>query len=68
MPKEFILNNNITLKLEEGKTNIYINGCLFQQCKFLLINIPIVEDKSYNEIKSIDDAAETLGTSLEGVV
>ncbi len=66
MPLEFTINNNIKLKLEEDKTNIYINGCLFQQCKFLLINIPIDENKSYNEIRSIDDAAEKLDTSLEG--
>lgn len=65
MPKEFIINNNITLKLEEGKTNIYINNCLFQQCKFLLINIDGY--KSYDEIESIDDAAEMLDTSLEGI-
>lgn len=67
MPKEFIINNNITLKLEGGKTNIYINNCLFQQCKFLLINIPLDNPEIYDPSYSIDDGAETLDTSLEGI-
>ncbi len=37
--KEFIVNNYITLKLENNKTNIYINGKLFRHCKYLFLNI-----------------------------
>ncbi|KKL92407.1 hypothetical protein LCGC14_1885010 [marine sediment metagenome] len=65
MSKEFIINNNIVLKLENGKTNIYIKGNLFRQCKFLLINIPLDNPEINDNIKSIDDAADTLDTSLE---
>ncbi|MFW9973632.1 MAG: hypothetical protein ACFFDF_25860 [Candidatus Odinarchaeota archaeon] len=62
--KEFKINEHLTLKLEEGKTNIYVNGTLFHQCKFLLINTPIKEIDNLNDIKSIDDAAELLDLSL----
>ncbi len=39
--KKFEINEFITLKLEYGKTNIYVKSQLFNQCKFLLLNIPI---------------------------
>ena len=64
--KEFKVNEYITLKLEGGKTNIYISGRLFQQCKFLLLNISVEEVSSFDEIESIDEAAEKLDRSLEG--
>ena len=74
--KEFKVNKFITLKLEEEtiseeedlseiKTNIYVQGELFQQCSFLLINIPIKEISSFESIKSIDEAEKRLDTSLE---
>ena len=37
--KEFKVNEYITLKLERGKTNIYVKDRLFNQCKFILLNI-----------------------------
>ncbi|KKM08312.1 hypothetical protein LCGC14_1725100, partial [marine sediment metagenome] len=39
--KDFVINKYITLKLEDGKTNIYVNGQIFDQCKFLFLNIPV---------------------------
>ncbi len=48
---EFKINNFITLKLEEGRTNIYVLGEEFIQCKYLLMNIPI-QDPSYQEAYS----------------
>lgn len=62
---EFIINEFITLKLEDGKTNIYVLGELFIQCKYLLMNIPIQDIERYDEINSIDEAAEKLDKSLE---
>lgn len=50
---EFKINNFITLKLQDNKTNIYVLGKEFNQRKLLLINIPIKEITSYNEISSI---------------
>ena len=64
--KEFVINEFLTLKLEKGKTNIYIKGDLFYQCKFLLISIPIKETERFDEIDSIDEAADILSWENEG--
>ena len=63
--KEFQVNKFITLKLENGKTEILVQNQKFRQCKFLLINIPIGNIEAYDEIESIDDAADKLDKSLE---
>ncbi|KKN37332.1 hypothetical protein LCGC14_0764480 [marine sediment metagenome] len=62
--RSFKINKYLTLKLEKGKTNIYINGRLFQQCKFLLLNILVEEVNSFDDIESIDEAEERLDRSL----
>lgn len=62
---EFTVNDFITLRLENGKTEIYVLDEEFIQCKFLLMKIPIEEIASLNEIKSIDEAEEKLNSSLE---
>ncbi|MFX1259809.1 MAG: leucine-rich repeat domain-containing protein [Promethearchaeota archaeon] len=64
--QEFKVNEYITLKLENIRTNIYVNGVLFNQCKFLLLNIPIDEISTFDQIESIDEAAEKLDKSMEG--
>ncbi len=62
---EFKVNDLITLKLEGGKTNIYVGGKLFRQCKFLAL-IGNIEDTIYSEeISSIDEAIKNLDRSLE---
>ena len=55
---EFKINKFITLRLENGKTNIYINGDLFNHCKYILVkkNIRNLEDVLLAE--SIDDLAD----------
>ncbi|TFG06158.1 MAG: hypothetical protein EU539_08395 [Promethearchaeota archaeon] len=62
----FKINDYLSLKLENGLTNIYIDEDLFIQCKYLLLNIPQQEIESVNNIKSIDEAAKFLNNSLEG--
>jgi hypothetical protein len=62
---EFRINDFITLKLEDNKTNIYVLGEEFVQCKYLLMNIPIQDIEIYDEINSIDEASERLDTSLD---
>ncbi|MFX0024304.1 MAG: leucine-rich repeat domain-containing protein [Candidatus Hermodarchaeota archaeon] len=64
----FKVNQFITLKLEGNQTNIYVNGNIFSQCKFLLLNIPTDEIDKYDEIQSIDDAIQILDRSMEGGV
>ena len=63
--KEFQINRFLTLKLENKATNIYVLGKLFTQCKFLLLNIPIAKVSEFDDIKSIDEAAERLDHKLE---
>ena len=63
--KVFKVNEYITLKLEGEDTNIYIKGRYFRQCKYLLINIPITQISSFEDIKSIDEAAENLDHTLD---
>ena len=56
---EVQLSRNISLKLEDGRTNIYVDGKRFKQCKSLILNIPITEFDTYNEASSIDDLEQT---------
>lgn len=63
--KEFRINQYITLKLEKNNTVIYVNGERFNQCKFLLLNIPVEKSKDFNEIESVDEAAEKLDRNIE---
>ena len=63
--KEFQVNKFLSLRLEQGETRIYVTDELFIQCKFLLLNIPLAESSPFNEINSIDDAAEILNSDME---
>ncbi len=60
---EFKVNDYITLKLENERINIYVDNKRFRQCRFLLLDIPITEMKSLDEIESIDEALDKLRTS-----
>ncbi|MGV9198944.1 MAG: leucine-rich repeat domain-containing protein [Promethearchaeia archaeon] len=64
--KTFKVNEFLTLKLENRRTNIYVNGKLFTQCKYLLLNIPKDAIPELDFIDSIDEAEEILDGSLEG--
>jgi len=64
--QQFEINKYLKLKLEGERTNIYVKGRIFQQCKYLLLNIPIERIEDYDEIESIDEAAEYLDRSMEG--
>ena len=63
---EYQINKYLKLKLEYGKTNIYVNDQKFRQCKYLLFNIPTQKIEQYDEIESIDEAAEKLSGRMEG--
>ena len=64
--KEFRINEYLILRLENGSTRIYVDGVFFNQCKYLLLNIPVEEIHKTDEIDSIDKAAELLGWTEEG--
>ena len=55
---EFKINDLFSVKFRFPATEIYINGKYFMQCKRLVLNIHRSEIKRYNEINSIDEAAE----------
>ncbi|HDZ19536.1 hypothetical protein LCGC14_0961690 [marine sediment metagenome] len=63
--REFKVNEFLELKLENEKTVIYVASKPIRNCKFLLINIPINNVSDFDEIQSIDQAAENLDRSLE---
>jgi hypothetical protein len=63
---EFKVNQYLTLRLERGITNIYVKGHLFNQCKYLLLNIPTSNVEYFDDIESIDEAEEILDRSMEG--
>ncbi|KKL03829.1 hypothetical protein LCGC14_2622200 [marine sediment metagenome] len=63
--REFIINDYITLRLEDNKTVIYVNNEVFSQCKYLLLNIPIENIEEFEDINSIDETIEVLDHRLE---
>ena len=63
---EFKVNDFLSLRNDGYETDIYVKGKKFIQCKFLLINIPVNEITSLDNIKSIDEVADNLDQSLEG--
>jgi len=67
--KEYHVNEHIELKLMEidgtYKTQIFVNGKPFNQCKFLLLEIPKDRLDDVNELQSIDEIAEKLDRKME---
>jgi len=61
----FKVNEYITLKLRGNQTVIYVNNYQFHNCKYLLFNLDSDQLENYDEINSIDDAAELLDKSGE---
>ncbi|MBN1802173.1 MAG: hypothetical protein JW891_11740 [Candidatus Lokiarchaeota archaeon] len=51
----FRINKYIELKLEDGKTHIYVKGEKFRQCKSLALQISLERGSGKNEIQSIDE-------------
>ncbi|MBD3339736.1 MAG: hypothetical protein GF353_11545 [Candidatus Lokiarchaeota archaeon] len=61
----FKINDYITLRLEKGKTHIYVKNELFITCLYLLLNVPREKNERVDNIDSIDEAAEILSHSME---
>jgi len=68
--KKFKINDYMTIRLIKGKekkrTLIFVKNLPFDQCNFLMLDIPIDEVQFYDEIDSIDEAADRLGWTYEG--
>jgi len=63
--KTFKINKFIKLRFIRDKTLIYVNDKQFDQCKYLLLNIPVDKIPEYDNIESIDEASEVLDKSME---
>jgi len=53
----FLVNNYLSLRLENGKTIIYINEQEFIQCKYLLVDIPLhnkVNEEMLDSVRSLN--------------
>jgi len=59
---KYKVNKYITLRLENGKSIIYVGGKIFRQCKYLLLDIPVDNIQDYGYIESIDEAEVKLQT------
>lgn len=62
---EFKVNDYVSLRFEDEKTVIYVSGKRFRQCVNLLLNIPVDDIHEFDQIDSIDEAAEILDKSRE---
>ena len=62
---KFTINAFLDVRLEDGKTQIYINNELFMQCKYILMNIPVDKIEDFKGIDSIDETVERLDRSFE---
>lgn len=60
------INDYLSLRLEDGRTIILVKNEPFTQCMYLLLNIPVPKIRDYDQINSIDEAAEVLNRSMEG--
>ncbi|MFX1446496.1 MAG: hypothetical protein ACFFHV_24145 [Promethearchaeota archaeon] len=65
MIKEFRVNEYITLKLENGSTNVYIGGKYHTQFKLLMVKKPNGKIEPSHISESYDDSAERLRKSLD---
>jgi small GTP-binding protein len=62
---EFKINEYLELRLENGKSNIYVGGRLFNNCKYLLLNLTNADPNNLINIDSVDQATENLDRSME---
>jgi len=62
---KFTINAFFDLRLEDGRTNIYVNNKLFMHCKYILLNIPIDKFEDFERIDSIDEFVEKIDGQFE---
>lgn len=67
-PKEFTINEFLTVKLVGEDTITYVNGESYMVCKRLMISVPTDRIQDTDELDSIDEAAEKLGWEEDGQI
>jgi tetratricopeptide (TPR) repeat protein len=65
-PNEYKINRHLSLKLENDRTIVYVNGKRFRNCKYLLLNFNEETNDNFGGIDSIDEVAEILNHDLHG--
>jgi len=65
--REFKINKYLSLRLEDGETNIYINQKKTDQCKYLLVDELKFDEipKFIENFESVDEATENADHSLD---
>ena len=63
---KFQINKFIELRLEDGRSNIYVDNQYFRQSKYVLLRKTLfeIEDEGILDVDSIDELAEQLDHSL----
>ena len=64
--REFRINQYLSVRLEDGKANIYVDGKRFIQCRQLVLNIPLIEGEDYSALQSIDEMKEKFTKVRDG--
>ena len=63
---EFYINDLLKLKLEDGITNIYVKGELFNQCKHVTFKKKVDQLEELYKFESIDELIDnTLDEDIE---
>ncbi len=62
---KFTINAFLDLRLEDGRTNIYVKNKLFMHCKYIILSIPIDKFEDFERIDSIDDFVEKIDGYFE---
>ena len=62
---KFTINTFLDLRLEDRRTNIYINNKLFMHCKYILLDIPIDKFEHFKWFDSIDEFVEKIDGHFE---
>ncbi|MFO8019054.1 MAG: leucine-rich repeat domain-containing protein [Promethearchaeia archaeon] len=63
--KSHKINKYLTVRLEGGRTMIYVNEKPFRSCTTLILNIPADQAEETHQINSIDEAAEIYSERLD---
>ncbi|MFX1454214.1 MAG: hypothetical protein ACFFDB_02460 [Promethearchaeota archaeon] len=65
---KFRINKHIELRLEDGKTNIYVDSELFIHCKYLIIKVSDQDYEDFKERYSIDKAIVSIDKPFENFI
>ena len=58
--KIYELNEFLSLRLERGRTSLYVNGKRFHQCMQLVLNVPKANPGLFEGVESIDEIVDII--------